>query len=220
MDMPISTRDLSALPSPSQLERLCQSIAMLDAIMSPEWQYRYFSFNRAWAPPAGERMASMRNGSGDQYFMVFGPAGVFAKGFAHEASMTPWARNPRTIWPGVTDAVPAEFKHCLDEPAFEPDAVTFCFWRLRQDDQWRRGNIQFPEGADPDGSADLLWMLDGNPATYVQFAQDYFERDISLHDVESVYEHRPLTQALVASLNIECALSDIASDVSEIGYPG
>jgi hypothetical protein len=62
-------------------------------------------------------------------------------------------------------------------------------------------------------------MLDGNPATYVQFARNYFEREISIHDVENVYAHRPLTQALVASLNVECAWSGIACDVGEIGYP-
>ena len=215
--MPISTRDLAALPAPAELERLCQSIAMLDAIMSPAWEHRYFSFNRAWN--GQERMASMRNGSGDQYFIVFGPAGGFIKGFAHEAPMSPWSRKRGTIWPGVLDAVPSEFRHCIEEPAFEPDAITFCIWRLSGDAEWRCGDIQFPEGADPDGSKDLLWMFDGDPATYVQFADDYFEREILLTDVECIYAHRPLTQALVVSLNAERVWSDITSDVPEIGYP-
>ena len=69
--MPISTRDLSALADPTTLEKLTQSIAMLEAIVSPEWEYRYFSFNRLWDESKGERMASMRNGSGDEYFIVF-----------------------------------------------------------------------------------------------------------------------------------------------------
>lgn len=217
--MPTSTRDLSALPKPAALERLCRSIAVLDAIMSSAWDSRYFSFNGVWSEAAKERMASMRNGSGDQYFIVFGPAGVFIKGFAHEAPMSPWSRKPQAIWPGVLDTVPSEFKPCIDEPAFEPDAVTFCIWQLSDDTAWRCGNIQFPEGADPDGSEDLLWMLDGNPATYVQFAEDYFEREVQLADVGSIYAHRPLTRALAASLNPECAWSDIAADINEIGYP-
>jgi hypothetical protein len=52
------------LPPPEQLRRLCQSLAMLDAIFSPEWQYRLYSFNSRWAK--GEMMASMRDGQGDE----------------------------------------------------------------------------------------------------------------------------------------------------------
>jgi hypothetical protein len=35
---------------------------MIEAVVCPEWQYRYYSFNAGWAP--GEEMASMRNGMG------------------------------------------------------------------------------------------------------------------------------------------------------------
>jgi hypothetical protein len=42
-----------------------RSLAMLDAILSPEWEYRYYSFNAAWGP--AQELASMRNGSGDDY---------------------------------------------------------------------------------------------------------------------------------------------------------
>jgi hypothetical protein len=58
----ISTRSLDALPDISTLRRLTRSLAMLDAIMSPEWESRYYSFDSHWGP--GELMASMRNGQG------------------------------------------------------------------------------------------------------------------------------------------------------------
>jgi hypothetical protein len=45
----ISTRDLSSLPDVDGLRKLLQTLATLDAILCPEWQYRYYSFNRAWA---------------------------------------------------------------------------------------------------------------------------------------------------------------------------
>ena len=35
-----STRDLSQLPGVEGLHKLLQSLAMLDAIVCPEWQYR------------------------------------------------------------------------------------------------------------------------------------------------------------------------------------
>jgi hypothetical protein len=97
--MPISTRDLSTLAAPRTLERLTQSIAMLEAIVSPEWEYRYFSFNRLWDESKGERMASMRNGSGDEYFLVFGPLGAFLKGSTMcRLNLRPGWPNPLSVW--------------------------------------------------------------------------------------------------------------------------
>src|SRR5688572_188730 len=74
--------DLSALPDISSLKRLSQSLAVLDAILSPEWEYRYYSFNAHWND--GESVASMRNGQGDHYFCLFNAAGVILKGYCHE----------------------------------------------------------------------------------------------------------------------------------------
>ncbi len=58
-----STRAPRALCEPGLLLRRCVSLAVLDAIMSPDWQYRYYSFDAAWGDDA--MMASMRNGQGD-----------------------------------------------------------------------------------------------------------------------------------------------------------
>jgi hypothetical protein len=58
--MPNQTLPATALPSISELRRLTQSLAMLDAIICPEWNSRYYSFNCNWS--AGEAMASMRKG--------------------------------------------------------------------------------------------------------------------------------------------------------------
>src|SRR5215218_10310749 len=58
----VTKKTLAAIPDIPSLKKLSQSLAMLDAIMSPEWDYRYYSFDSKWA--AGEMMASMRNGCG------------------------------------------------------------------------------------------------------------------------------------------------------------
>ncbi|MBC7922656.1 MAG: hypothetical protein H7Z75_16365 [Ferruginibacter sp.] len=78
----ISTRDLSLLPEMSQLKLLAQSVAMLDAIIEPDWALRYRSFGAHWG--TDEVMASVRNGSGDGYFILFNPGGAILKGVPHE----------------------------------------------------------------------------------------------------------------------------------------
>ena len=46
------------LPDIPMLRDLCRSMAVLEAILSPEWSSRYHSFDADWSP--GEEMASMR----------------------------------------------------------------------------------------------------------------------------------------------------------------
>jgi hypothetical protein len=182
----ISTRDLSLLPDVDGLRRTWQSMAMLDAILCPEWQYRYYSFNATWG--VGEQMGSMRDGSGDDLFAHFGPAGCWFKGFAHESPMTPYRTNPKRVWPGVLDAVPEEFADCLTEPAFVIEDTTFCIWRRHGDRSWHVGPVELPHGhPDPDGSESLLSALDDQPRTYQEWAAEYYEREVSLAEVEHVY---------------------------------
>jgi hypothetical protein len=213
----ISTRNVYQLPEIDVLEKLTQSLAMLDAIIQRDWEGRYYSFNSKW--DVREQMASMRNGQGDSWFCVFGEAGAFLKGFDHEAQMSSWHDGPRDVWPGVLDQVPDAFKQFLTEPAFSMEETTFCIWRLRGDTEWHTGDIPFPEGDDPDGSARLLSIFDGQPRTYQQWAEEYYEHPISLSAVEHIYAHEVLTDEVIHSLNPDTSLPELAEDISEIGYP-
>jgi hypothetical protein len=210
----ISTRDLTRLPDIPSFRRLTRALAMLDAFLSPVWQYSYYSFDSQWAD--GEMMASMRNGSGDLWFALLCPAGVALHGLAHEAP----AFRPGSPWPGIFDAVPGAFRaNFLHEPAFDTANSTFCVWRRATDDRWSCGPVRLPPGDDPDGSAELLSILEGDPKQYVEFASEYYERRIAPADVAAMYAHQPLTQALVRRINPEVDLDSLAGDIAEIGYP-
>lgn len=214
----ISTRNLAAMPTVDQLMALLQSLATLDAIMSPdECDARYYSFNSKWS--RDEQMGSMRNGSGDEFFALFNRAGCFIKGFAHEYPMTPYRSKPPQIWPGILDNVPAELSSGLNEPAFSMTDVTFCIWRRHLDSSWSHGPIDFPKDEDPDGSAYLLAILDGKPESYCEFAEEYWESTLPVHFVAQIYNHVPLSDNLVKSLNADANLGDLQNDLAEIGYP-
>jgi hypothetical protein len=214
----ISTRDLSLLPDVDGLRRTLQAMAMLDAILCPDWQFRFYSFNAAWA--ASEQVGSMRNGSGDDFVAHFSAAGCWLKGFAHEYPMSPYRESPPRPWPGVLDAVPPEFAACLREPAFEAAIVTFCVWRRYGAPAWQVGPVEFPPAhSDPDGSAFLLSDLDGRPQSYRAWAAHYYGRELDLAALEHVYRHRPLTPEVVVRLNPDVSLGELAADIGEIGYP-
>jgi hypothetical protein len=197
-------------------------MAVLEAVLSPAWESRYHSFNDRWSE--GESMASMRNGSGDEYAIVFAPAGAYVHGFAHESPMSPYAADGP--WPGVLDEVPEVFRPYVEEPAFADEdgmpVVTACVWRQTDDDRWAAGTIEFPDGAtdDPDGAEYLFRLLvDRSPEAFRRWAEEYYEVPVDVEAVRHVFASRPLTQDVVRALNPEVALGDLVEDLAEIGWP-
>ena len=215
----ISTRNLSELPDIPTLKRLTQSLAMLDAIMMPDWQYRYYSFNSMW--DVGEEMASMTDGSGDEWYCLFTADGAALKGFNHESEMSPWANDEHTLWKGVLDELPPVFSRFLNEPAFDMQNTTFCIWRTIQDPLWNIGSIDFPDNDDddPDGSEGLLSLLNGDPMSYKKWAEEYYDRVVSLSAIQRIYAYEPLSEAVVKELNPAIELETIRADAIHIGYP-
>ncbi|MFG2127631.1 hypothetical protein ACGFNV_07510 [Streptomyces sp. NPDC048751] len=210
------------LPGIAVLREHCRSLAILDAVLSPEWGDRYHSFNDNWSE--GASMASMQNGSGDEYSIVFTAGGAYIRGFDHESPMSPYAEDGP--WPGVLDEVPAVFRPCVEEPAFSDEdgmpLVTACMWRETGDDGWRTGTIDFPEetSEDPDGAEYLFQLLvDRSPEAFQEWAEDYYEVPVDLEAVRHVFASRPLTERVVSALNSEITLSDLARDIAHSGYP-
>jgi hypothetical protein len=218
LDLPVTVYDVArALPEIPTLRARCRALAVLDAIMSPEWESRYFSFTGRWKP--GEQVASMRNGSGDEWSIVFSSAGAFVRGFSHESPMSP-AANDEELWPGLVDTVPEVFSGCVGEPAFSFGGgleATVCLWRRYGDARWHAGEVDFPDGDDPDG-ADALFevLVDGTPAAYRRFAEDYYETAVDTDVITMVFASQPLTDALVRRLNPALTLDDLADDLAEI----
>jgi hypothetical protein len=210
---------IQRLPEIDKLRKMSRALAMLDAVLSPEPEYRYFSFDSRWSPT--EETALMKSGTGDGYSIVFSPDGAIAQGFDHESPLSPWARSTGEAWPGLFIGVPDALAPALDEPAFlGPDGnrnVTVCFWRTPADDRWLCGPV---EGAEKDGADWLFQMVaDGRPEAYLTFAENYFEVALELDAVQHVYAQMPLTEEVVTALNPEVLLKNLKDDIAEIGYP-
>jgi hypothetical protein len=209
---------LLTLPDVVSLRRKAQSLAVLDAIMSPDWQYRYYSFNSTWGKD--EMIASRKNGSGDELYILFNPFGAILKGFDHESFMSPWAREDQSLWPLIFDGVPAVFQQFLREPSFDIPNTTFCVWRRSDDASWQVANVEYPDSDEgSDGSEVQLSLYAGGPQPYLEFAKEYFERDLDLEAVSQVYRHEPITEVRVKQLNPEIDLQSLDAELLEIGYP-
>lgn len=208
----ISTRTLHELRDIEKIKSLTQSLAVLDAIMCPEWEDRYYSFNAKWSD--NDMVASMRNGSGDEWYLLFNRHGAILKGLDHESAMFRFGSPIPEIYADVPEA----FASFLDEPAFDIANVSFCIWRKYTDIEWQKGKIEYPAGPDPDGSEHLLSILDGNHLTYKQFADEYYETELNPAYVKTIYNHEPLTDEIITGLNPEISMNELAKEIDEIGY--
>jgi len=188
--------ELPRLPPPARLEQICKGLAVLDAILSPEWESRYYSFDAAWSADA--RMASMRNGSGDDYFLVFTAGLAFLKGFEHE--------HPRADPAAIFHGLPTALAPQLAEPAFSIADVTYGGWF--GDGAWTIRGDDHGALAVPSGQVEL----------YCAYAADYYERELPRGPVARILAGAPLDAKLLARIDPDRSLADLAPDLAGIGY--
>ncbi|WP_137988350.1 hypothetical protein [Streptomyces vilmorinianum] len=210
-----------ALPGIGELRDHCRGLAMLDAVLSPEWEDRYYSFDSHWSE--SEDMASMRDGQGNEYAIVFSPAGAYVRGFDHESPLSPYGPlADGEPWPGVLDSVPEVFRPYVTEPAFTDEdgvpVVTACLWREVGDAAWSTGTFDHPADSDLQGFLFHL-LVDRSPEAYARWAEAYYETPVDAAAVRHVLALRPLTKELVAALNPDVDFAELADDIEEIGYP-
>jgi hypothetical protein len=194
---------MPTLPSPRDLERICKGLAALDAMLMEEWQDRYYSFNHAWSTASQQRMASMRNGCGDEWFMVFELGGVFLKAFWHDEIDYEDAAK-------LYEGLPAQLQPQLTEPAFAMENVTFGGWH--DGTTWTlRGNATGP-------MQEQLEILSGAPEKYRAYAADYFEVDVPLDTIAHVLAGKQLDDELLKRIGSTRTLTELKDDLAEIAY--
>ncbi|MDB5932821.1 MAG: hypothetical protein JWQ01_165 [Massilia sp.] len=206
--------DPQSFPDPRTLGNRAMALAMLDALICPEFQYRYFSFDAAWGDD--EQMGAMRNGDGDHWFLHLSDNGAALKGFVQESP----DGGARTMAREVQRRVPADFNSFLHEPSFAMDAVSYFYWRRSGDAAWSK--VAHPDADLPywsDGSADYLSILLAPADCYYDYATDYFECKPPMASIEHIYSLAPLTPAIVKSLNPQLSMAEAQASAAAIGYP-
>jgi hypothetical protein len=202
---------LSKLPGIEECRQIFKSIAILDAIHMPEWEYRYYSFNSKW--DKNEMMASMRDGSGKHYFALFNQYGLIIKGFEHLSDTEDNCHKNGQIGKDIFAGVPAEFSGFLKEPAFIIEDTTFCIWNIKSKGVWYSNKVYRAD------ELYLLKVLIGGAKGYMEWAEEYYEKEIHKSVVEDIFNFKPLNEVIVKSLNNEISMQDVKEDVIEIDYP-
>lgn len=201
----ISTQDYSLLPDIKTLQTISKAISVLDAILSQEWEYRYYSYNNKWSDD--EEFFEMRNGSGDQMLILFSQNGCVINGFAHEYQQQ--SKQELTV------NLPSVFDEFIFGEPVNSIGTTFCLWTTEHKN-WQKGQLQNYE----DNSEEMLNIFDGNPQTYIDWATEYFEERIPLEAVTKIYNGQTLTKEMVFTIVAELEdWEQLKADLDEIGYP-
>jgi hypothetical protein len=191
---------ISQLPSIEEVRKTSQALALADAIFMRNWEYRFFSFNCLWDKSGIEAMASMRDGSGSEYFLHFVNDGVAGKVLGEERLTEPYH---------FLDRVSNAFANFKKEPAFKIMEASFYFWRQKSDDEW---------SASPDDLENypLLGFLTGGHNFYRDWAQDYYEREIDASVFTDVFSSLSVSGKQLQILNPDLTIDVLESDLQAI----
>lgn len=212
------------LPDIPTVQAWSQSLAMLEAILTPDPAFRCFTYD---VGIEGVGVARWCDGCGDEYWITFTLDGAFACAFAHESPLRYEPDGVVAPWPGLLDGVPPALRSLAERAVFTEDGVwpaTAALWRLVGDSAWDYGRVTYPPELaigwyDVQGS-ELLWGLDGRPEIFLEHAEEVEEVALNLEAVRRVFAHEELTEELVRELNPARSLADLAFDLLMIGYPG
>lgn len=194
-------KKIENLPNVIKVKEIAQSLAMLDAILMPDWEYRYFSFDSHW--DKDEMMASLRNGEGNEYFILFNNHGVIGKLFSKDMQLA--TKQIKTI----IKEIPSKFSSFTTEEAFKMTDISFCFWNINNN--W----ISLPNLID----IPYLNFLTGNAELYKQWADEYYENNFDFKAIDDILRYKPITIELIKQLNANITFDDLIEDINEIGYP-
>jgi hypothetical protein len=120
-----SSKDPWLLPDRKKLKSICKAISVLDAILSPEWQFRYYSYISTWSE--NEECLQMRNGQGDEMHILFTENGCAINGFSPEYQQQDKKK--------LTEGLPKQFHEFIFGEPVHSIGTTFCLWN--EGDGWK-----------------------------------------------------------------------------------
>lgn len=198
--MSYSIQNINSLPSIKEVKKISQGLALVDAILMPEWEDRFFSFNNDWDGNKMEAMASMKDGTGNEYFINFTNHGVAGKVLYDE--QLPTTKEHLFCIPDCLSG----FK---GEHAFNLDNASFFFWRERDSSFWESSPnylVSYP----------LLGFLVGGFEAYMDWAENYYEKNINRDVLKDIFTSLKVNNDQLSIINADLSLDDIEGDIKEI----
>ena len=132
------------------------------------------------------------NGSGDTLYVIFTEDIVLIKGFAHESSLSQFAKKEfdRSVIQKIYEGVDEKYISLFDDR--EIDETTFFIWY--------DGKIHQNKLADDDGSKWMLGYICETYDDFKEFVTDYYEMDFDENLLEKLYNNGELSEKELSEL--------------------
>jgi len=183
----------------SNLQKNLKCLALLDAIIEPEWEYRYYSYNSKWGP--NEEMASLRDSCGGEWFVLFFENNIAFKCTSPEDGL---AKN----FEELKKSMPVEFSGFISEPAFSMSEGS-CLWYVKEN-KWIKLGENITDLPTPDTINEIT------AKEYCNFAEEIYEKEIDPIIIESVFNGK-FTLNTAKEINPNINISNLQSELLEIG---
>ncbi|NTV78935.1 MAG: hypothetical protein HGA25_07355 [Clostridiales bacterium] len=193
---------LNKLPDVKECKNKLKQLAAFDAVFSPEWENRYYSYDSLWYE--GEEMASMRNGRGEHYFILFTDEKILMKGLERQSkclSMKDFGKDMN---------LPEILYQFMEQVAFLPDETSFCIWKFGQG-AWN-SITKITEN-----ELKILGVLLISPEQYVQWVEDYYEITLSVEEVAALFQENVLHKKTCLQWNPHLDWDAFQKEAKEIG---
>ena len=184
---------------PDQLKRKLKRLALLDAMIEQEWEYRYYSFDSAWSE--SEEMASLRDGSGGEWFVHFAGDNVAFK-------CTSPVDGIVEDFEKLKSSVPKRFTSFIHEPAFSMN-IGSCIWYF-ENDSWVKLGVEIQDLPNPDAIVAM------SAEDYCKYVESYHEKSIDPKLVQQILEGT-FQETIAQQLNADIDLELLSSDLKQIG---
>ena len=181
------------------LRNKLKHLALLDAIIEPEWEYRYYSYNSNWSDT--QEMASLRDSCGGEWFFLLDESNV---SFKCTSPVDGLVDN----FDEIKKTLPERFTPFLNEAAFSMDQGS-CIWFI-EDDIWVKLGKDISDLPNP------IRIQEMTASDYCQFVEEIFEQKIDQDVVQSIFDGN-FTIDMAKKINPSIDLDALQKDISEIG---
>ncbi len=204
------------LISPVKLKELCKAISVLEAIICPEWELRYYSYQQNW--DKNEELCEVRNSEGDAVLILFQQNGICINCFDKTCIINSLSNDVQEISFGIKHELPEQFSEFIFGEPVKSIGTTFCIWSVNGRN-WKVWNKKLFDDEDKSAVKNLLELFDGNPMTYKKWAEEYYECELNIKYIEEVYKGSILSKEIVIGINPNFDdYEQLKADLAEIGY--
>ena len=174
-------------------------LSLLNAIIEPDWECRYYSYNCNWSE--SEEMASLRDSCGGEWFIWFSGELIAFKCTSPEDGIDDQFQQ-------LVNKVPKEYSSFTNEPAFSMDNGS-SIWYLKSG-EWVELGLTINDLPTP------KTIVEMSASNFCEFVEEFYEQELDVVLIEQFFNGE-FNLDMAKTINPDIDLVSLKEDINEIG---